>query len=97
MKDIRKLVEEYFEENGIEDLMDYGASGDEGLGDVSKVVADCLVEVGYPVEYNYAEDSIYGDGKYDVHVGYNGKDYYTTIKAWNGIDEVVEFIEEILK
>ena len=97
VRDVREVVEEYFEEEGIKDLMNYGASSDEGLGDISEVVADCLVGIGYPVNYNYAEDSIYGDGKYDVHIGYNGKDYQTELRAWNGVDEVVEFIEEILK
>ena len=94
---VREVVEEYFEEEGITDMEDYGASGDEGLGDISEVVADCLVKVGYPVDYNYAEDSIYGDGKYDVHIGYNNKDYSTVLKAWNGVDEVVDFIKDILE
>jgi len=97
IRDIREAVEEYFKEEGITDLMDYGASGDEGLGDISEVVADCLVKVGYPVDYNYADDSMYGDGKYEIHIGYNNEDYCDTIKAWNGVDEVVEIIENILK
>ena len=76
--------------------MDYGASSDEGLGDISGVVADCLVKVGYGVDYNYAEEGL-GDGKYEIHIGYNNEDYCDTIKAWNGVDEVVEIIENILK
>lgn len=96
VRDVREVVEEYFEKEGITDLMDYGASSDEGLSDISGVVADCLVEVGYPVDYNYAEDGL-GDGKYDVHIGYNNKDYSTVLKSWNGADEVIEFIQEIFK
>lgn len=96
-KKIRKVVEEYFEEEEITNLMDYGESDNLGLSDISEPVADCLVELGYPVEYNYAEESIYGDGKYDVHIGCLDKDWYTELRAWNGIDEIVEFIEEILK
>ena len=97
MKTIEEVVKEYFEEEEITDLMNYGESGNPGLNDISEPVADCITELGYPVDYNYAEDSIYGDGKYDVHIGYNGKDYCTTLKAWNGADEVIDFIKEIFE
>ena len=97
VRDIKEVVEEYFEETGITDLMEYGASGDEGLSDISGVVADCLVEVGYPVDYNYAEDSKYGDGKYVISIGCLDKDFKFEISAWNGVDEVVDIIESILE
>lgn len=97
MKTIEEVVNKYFEEEGIDDMMNYGASSDEGLSDISGIVADCITELGYPVDYNYAEDSIYGDGKYDVHIGYNNKDYSTVLKSWNGADEVIEFIQEIFE
>lgn len=96
VRDVREVVEEYFEEEGITDLMEYGTSGDEGLSDISGVVADCLVEVGYPVDYNYAEDGL-GDGKYEIHIGCFDKDFKFEISAWNGVDEVVDIIESILE
>ena len=97
VRDIREVVEEYFEEEGITDLMDYGASGDEGLGTISNVVADCLIKVGYPVDYDYAEDSPCGDGKYIISIGCLDKDFKFEISAWNGVDEVIDIIESILK
>lgn len=97
MKTVEEVVNKYFEEEGIDDMMNYEASSDEGLRDISEIVADCIIALGYPVDYNYAEDSIYGDGKYEVHIGYNNKDYSTVLKAWNGADEVIEFIQEIFK
>jgi hypothetical protein len=97
VRDIREAVEEYFEEEGITDLMDYGASDDEGLGTISNVVADCLVKVGYPVAYDYAKDSKYGDGKYVINIGCLDKDFKFEISAWNGVDEVVDIIETILE
>lgn len=96
IRDIREVVEEYFREEDITDLMEYGASSDEGLNDISGVVADCLVEVGYPVEYNYAEDGL-GDGKYVISIGCLDKDFKFEISAWNGVDEVVDIIESILE
>ncbi len=96
VRDIREVVEEYFEERGFNDLMDCGASGDEGLYDISGVVADCLVEVGYPVDFNYAEDGL-GDGKYVIHIGCLGTDNVYDLYAWDGVDDVVEIIEDILK
>lgn len=96
-EDIKKVVNEYFKENDLTDMMDYGASSDEGLGDISSVVADCITSLGYPVDYNYAEDSIYGDGKYDVHIGFKEKDYSTVLSAWNGTDEVIGFIQDIFE
>lgn len=96
-EDIKEVVNEYFNKNELKDMMDYGASRDEGLGDISKIVADCITELGYPVDYNYAEDSIYGDGKYDVHIGFNNEDYCDTVKAWNGADEVIDFIQKIFE
>lgn len=97
IRDIREAVEEYFREEDITDLMDYGASSDEGLGTISNVVADCLVKVGYPVAYDYAEDSPSGDGKYIISIGCFDKDFKFEISAWNGVDEVVDIIESILK
>lgn len=97
VRDIREAVEEYFEEEGITDLMDYGASSDEGLGTISNVVADCIVKVGYPVAYDYAEDSPSGDGKYIISIGCFDKDFKFEISAWNGVDEVVDIIESILE
>jgi len=96
MRDIREVVEEYFKENGFKDLMECGASDDEGLYDISGVVANCLVEAGYLVDYNYAEDGL-GDGKYVIHIGYLGKDNVYDLYAWDGVDDVVEIIKNILK
>ena len=96
VRDVREAVEEYFEEEGITDLMDYGASDDEGLGTISNVVADCLVKVGYPVAYDYTKDGL-GDGKYIIHIGCLDKDFKFEISAWNGVDEVVDIIETILE
>lgn len=97
MKSIREVVEAYFEENCMEDLMGCGASDDEGLTTLSTVVTDCMEELGYKVDYDYTEDSIYGEGKYDVCVCYNGKEFRDEIRAWNGADEIIDFIEEIIK
>ena len=97
VRDIREAVEEYFKEEEITDLMTYGATSDEGLGTISNVVADCIVKVGYPVAYDYAENSKRGDGKYIISIGCFDKDFKFEISAWNGVDEVVDIIEEILK
>ena len=97
VRDIREVVEEYFKEEGITDLMNYGATSDEGLGTISNVVADCIDKVGYPVAYDYAENSKCGDGKYIISIGCFDKDFKFEISAWNGVDEVVDIIEEILK
>lgn len=75
VRDIRRCVEEYFKENNFKDLMNCGASDDEGLYDISGVVANCLVKVGYSVDYNYASDGL-GDGKYVIHIGCLAKTMY---------------------
>jgi hypothetical protein len=93
---IRDVVEEYFDIEEKEDLMDYGESGNPGLNDISEPVAECLTELGYPVEYNYAEEGL-SDGKYVIHIGCLGKDNVYDLYAWHGENEVIDIIEEILK
>ena len=95
VRDIRECVEEYFKEEDITDLMEYGDTNTAGFGDISDVVADCLVKVGYPVEYNYSEEI--SDGKYEVHIGCLDRGFTYDLYAWHGVDEVVEIIEDILK
>ena len=94
-RDIRECVEEYFNENNITDLMNYGSSRDEGFSDISDVVADCLVKVGYLVEYNYSEEI--SDGKYEISVGCLDRGFRYDLYAWDGVDDVVEIIEDILE
>ena len=55
------------------------------------------MKVGYHVAYDYAENSKRGDGKYIISIGCFDKDFKFEISAWNGVDEVVDIIEEILK
>jgi hypothetical protein len=55
------------------------------------------VKVGYGVAYDYAEDRPSGDGKYIISIGCFDKDFKFEISAWNGVDEVVDIIESILK
>lgn len=93
--DVEQIVNNYFEENSLTDLMDYGASDDEGLGDISEVVADCLKAIGINVEWYNADDGL-GDGKYNIAFGINGETYTDSIKAWNGADEVADIIEQII-
>lgn len=97
MKNANEIVKNYFEENKFSDMMDYGESGNEGLGDMSNIVADCLEACGHKPEYHYAEESTYGDGKYDVTVGFSDWKYTSELSAWNGVEQVVNYINSVLK
>lgn len=95
MENIKEIVKKYFEENEMEDMMEYGPSDDYILGDISKVIADCITRAGHEVSENYAED--YSDGKYTVTIKVDGRTRSGIIKAYKGVDEAADFIERVLK
>ena len=101
-KQVEKVVSEYFEEYGIQDMMDYGSTEDAlygSAGDISEVYADILVRLGYQVIAHSAEDG-YGDGKYEVSIVIEGRQHPVVIsyvKAWHTADEVARDIKDIIE
>jgi hypothetical protein len=97
-KTVKDVVENYFEENNIEDLMQYGSSSDArfgAFGDISDVYYDILEELGYPVEGSYAEDAT-GDGKYNVYLTISGNNFTIPTKAWRDAEGVFQDIKELI-
>lgn len=97
-KDVEKAVKKYFKERAIKDLMDYGASKDEGLNDISGPYEEILENLGFEVQGHSAEDA-FGDGKYCVYLDVRAltKDRIEIpVKAWDGIEQVTKDICDLL-
>ena len=89
VKDIEKVVQNQFDENGITDLMEYDGNG------IAELIEDCLNELNVQVDYRYGEEI--SDGKYLIVVGYGETNFQHEMKAWWGVDEVVEYIQDFLE
>ena len=96
---VKQFVLDYFKEQKITDLMDFGETGNEGLADISDPFAIILTKLGLVVKNNYAKEG-YGDGKYLVYLEVpelSNKHIELSIKAWYDADKVAEDICDILE
>ena len=69
---IHSKVKEYFNENRIEDLMDYGNDGDEGLYKLSSLYEEIMDKLNIKYDYVYTEDV--SDGKYLTTIIFNNNE-----------------------
>ena len=98
-KDVKKVVEDYFKDNSIKNLMDFGASCDEGLRDISKPFAEVLKSLGFKFEQSYAEDGS-SDGKYNIFLevpGITEERIELEVKAWYDVEQVTNEICNLLE
>lgn len=87
-------VIEYFKENGIKDLMEYGSDGDEGLCHLSSMYEEIMNKLGIKYSNIYTEDV--SDGKYLTTIFFeNNLSIKLDTSAWNGIQVVTKNIESI--
>lgn len=87
-------VIEYFRENGIKDLMDYGSDCDEGLYHLSSMYQEIMDKLDIKYSNVYTEDV--SDGKYLTTIIFeNDSTIQVDTSAWNGIKVVTENIESI--
>lgn len=87
-------VIEYFRENAIVNLMDYGSDRDEGLYQLSSMYKEIMDNLGIKYSNVYTEDV--SDGKYLTTITFED-DYSIEVdtSAWNGIEVVTENIKSI--
>lgn len=100
IEEIKKAVGDFFAEQDIEDLMDFGSSDDAAYGaagDISEVYSEVLIALGYDIDTAYA-DYNGGDGHYYVRINFQGlnEPITTAVVAWDDADSVVGTIESIL-
>lgn len=87
-------VIEYFKENEIKDLMEYGSDGDEGLYHLSSMYKEIMDKLGIKYSNVYTEDV--SDGKYlTTIILENDSSIQVDTSAWNGIKTVAENMESI--
>ncbi len=87
-------VIDYFRENNIKDLMDYGSDCDEGLNHLSSMYEEILDKLNIKYSNVYTEDV--SDGKYLTIITLQDNSQITVdTSAWNGIKVVTENIESI--
>lgn len=87
-------VIEYFKENEIKDLMEYGSDGDEGLYHLSSMYQEIMNKLGIKYSNVYTEDV--SDGKYlTTIILENDSSIQVDTSAWNGIKTVAENMESI--
>ena len=95
---IHSKVKEYFNENRIEDLMDYGNDGDEGLYKLSSLYEEIMDKLNIKYDYVYTDVS---DGKYLTTIIFNNNEKISIdTSARNGKEVVtsnVKFIYEFYK
>lgn len=92
---IQKVVELYFIENNIRDLMDYGADRDSlAMPSLSNLYKELLGKVN--IESSYIETEDISDGKYQTLIGLsNGKSITIDTSAWNGKEVIIDNIKSI--
>jgi len=92
---IKKVVELYFIENNIRDLMDYGADRDSlAMPSLSSLYKEILEKLNIEVSY-IATDDI-SDGKYETIIELeNGKSISIDTSAWNDKEVVSNNIKSI--
>lgn len=85
---------EYFRENQIKNLMNYGSDGDEGLCHLSSMYKEIMDKLSIKYKDVYTEDV--SDGKYLTTIIFkdNSKIEIDT-SAWNGIKVVTENVESV--
>ena len=87
-------VIEYFKENEIKDLMEYGSDGDEGLYHLSSMYQEIMDKLGIKYSNVYTEDV--SDSKYlTTIILENDSSIQVDTSAWNGIKTVAENMESI--
>ena len=87
-------VIEYFKENEIKDLMEYGSDGDEGLYHLSSMYQEIMDKLGIKYSNVYTKDV--SDGKYLTTIIFeNDSSIQVDTSAWNGIKTVAENMESI--
>lgn len=87
-------VIEYFKENEIKDLMEYGSDGDEGLYHLSSMYQEIMDKLGIKYSNVYTEDV--SDGKYLTTIIFeNDSSIQVDTSAWNGIKTVAKNMESI--
>lgn len=88
-------VIDYFRENDIKDLMEYGSDEDEGLYKLSSMYEEILDKLNIKYSSIYTEDGI-SDGKYLTNISFeNDAKIEIDTSAWNGIKTVAENIESV--
>lgn len=87
-------VIEYFRENGVKDLMEYGNDSDEGLYHLSSMYQEIMDKLGIKYSNVYTEDV--SDGKYLTTIIFeNDSSIEVDTSAWNGIKVVAGNMESI--
>lgn len=93
--DIIDKVSQYFRENEIKNLMNYGCDTDEGLYHLSTMYEEILNNLGIKFESIYTEDGI-SDGKYITTIIFeDDSEISIDTSAFNGIKVVVDNIESV--
>lgn len=88
-------VIEYFRENEIKDLMNYGSDKDEGLSKLSSMYGEILDNMYIEYSNIYTEDGM-SDGKYLTTITFeDDSKIELDTSAWNGIKTVAENIESV--
>lgn len=92
---IKEVVELYFIENNIRDLMDYGADRDSlAMPSLSSLYKEILEKLN--IEVSYIETDDISDGKYQTLVELNnGNSITIDTSAWNSEEIVIENIKSI--
>ena len=87
-------VREYFMENKIKDLMEYGSDNDEGLYKLSSMYKELMDELSIKYSNVFTEDV--SDGKYLTTIIFeDNSSIKIDTSAWNGIKVVTENVESI--
>lgn len=93
---LQKVIN-YFRENNIKDLMEYGSDFDEGLYKLSDMYKEILEQLNINCKSITTEDGM-SDGKYVTTIVFNdNSEIKLDLSAWNGIGNVTENIESILE
>lgn len=92
---INLYVEEYFRENNIKDLMEYGSDNDEELYKLSTMYEELLQKLNVNYKEIYTEDGV-SDGKYETEIIFNDNSkIIIDTKAWNEAENIKENIKSI--
>lgn len=98
-QDVEIVVKDYFTKKRLRNLESFGATGDEGLEDISNPYAEVLQSLGFNVRENYSWEGE-GDGKYVVYLEIpeitEGR-IEIPVKAWHTAEEVTRDIYELLE
>ena len=87
-------AKEYFKENDIKDLMEYGNDSDEGLYHLSSLYEEIMDKLNIKFKDVYTEDV--SDGKYLTTIIFeNNSEINIDTSAWNGEEVVAENVESI--